>query len=119
MMTTLVPRVPFSIIFSITHISLDAGLASALHPEGKLTRSAMQIFRFHGSKPVNTMVDEDIQFPLTMVLARSSATLNNDPQVAEGIFVRGDACYGTSCTFIDLVWPCTWWHGAVGAWLRP
>jgi hypothetical protein len=87
MMTALPSSLPLRIIFSITHIRLNAGLASALHPESKLASSSVQLFRFDKIKPVNAMVDEDVQFARAMVLACSSATLNNDAQIAEGVFV--------------------------------
>jgi uncharacterized membrane protein len=77
MMTALPPSL-FRIILSITHISLNASLPRALHPKGKLANSSVQHFRFNGIEPVNAMVDEDVQFSWTVVLACSSATLNDD-----------------------------------------
>jgi hypothetical protein len=86
----LTPRCSFGVIFSITHVRLDAGFASALHAERELTSRAVQFLRFGRVKPVDTMIDEEIQLSRTMVLAGPCAALDDDTQVAEGVFVGGD-----------------------------
>ena len=88
MMAALALRLPrsFGITRSITHIRLDAGLSGALHVECELARRAVQLFRLDGIEPVDGVVDEDTQLAWTVALAGAGAALDDDPQVAEGVF---------------------------------
>jgi hypothetical protein len=47
----------------------------------------MQLFRLDGVEPVDGVVDEDAQLAWTVVLAGAGAALDDDPQVAQGVFV--------------------------------